>query len=219
MEEPWATGQPRTVSVPRSVPSHQSSPSPSACSSGFWVLHLSQPPPHPCPIPSSPTFLSSSATSHPPEAGSLGSPQQPAPKNTVWFCLRGVSPALAERQSGLGAGGWGEAGCCFLGLTPTGRSLVPHLSLPWVCVVLTPLPPAAPWTLEWGSPSDPFFFPPNAQAFSPPPSPYHTLSCRCFLGHLHLPRPPCGQAWPPDVPSPELGGREVRAPGALGLCR
>lgn len=51
------------------------------------------------------------------------------------------------------------------------------------------------------------------------PSPHHTLSCRCFLGHLHLPRPPCGQAWPPDVPSPELGGREVRAPGALGLCR
>lgn len=222
MEEPWATGQPRTVSVPRSVPSHQSSLSPSACSSSFWILHLSQPPPHPCPIPSSTTFLSSSATSHPRMLALWGALSSPLLKTLSGFVSE-VCPLPWQRDS-LGWGrGVGEAGCCFLGLTPTGRSLVPHLSLPWVCVVLTPVPRAAPWTLERGSPSGPFFFPPNAQAFvfvfSPPPSPHHTLSCRCFLGHLHLPRPRCGQAWPPDVPSPELGGREVRAPGALGLCR
>nr|KAF6505952.1 hypothetical protein HJG63_007828 [Rousettus aegyptiacus] len=31
--------------------------------------------------------------------------------------------------------------------------------------------------------------------------------------------PPCVQAWSSDVPLPELGGRQVMTPQALGLCR
>lgn len=67
--------------------------------------------PIPLPLPLPPFLISHVPPQE--EAGSLGSPQQPTPKNTVWFCLRGVSPALRDS---LGWG-WG-AGSCLLGPDP-----------------------------------------------------------------------------------------------------
>lgn len=69
---------------------------------------FTSPVPHTPPAPAFlPSFLSESATSHW-RLGSLGSPQQLAPQNTVWLCLRGMSPDFAES---VWAGG--PASCCF----------------------------------------------------------------------------------------------------------
>lgn len=74
-----------------------------ACS----VLPLPVPRPSHPPLPS---LLPPSATSHG-RPGSLGSPPQPAPKNTVWFCLRGV-PLPWKRD--IRAGGPAPASAAWL---------------------------------------------------------------------------------------------------------
>lgn len=175
-----------------------------ACS----VLPLPVPRPSHPPLPS---LLPPSATSHG-RPGSLGSPPQPAPKNTVWFCLRGV-PCPGRETSGLGA-------CsCLRSLAPDGHSLapLPHL-LPQGS---EPCPPPPPSSRVPEPPS-----PPLPQMLKHAYSlPLHPHSLPGPLGpRAPTPAPaPSSRgwwpAWPSPRPSPELGGGEVRPPRALGPCR
>lgn len=173
-----------------------------ACS----VLPLPVPRPSHPPLPS---LLPPSATSHG-RPGSLGSPPQPAPKNTVWFCLRGVS--LPWKRD-IRAGGPAPASAAWLPtgiLWPLCLTFSPKALNPARRPHPLPQPPSPPLPQmlkhAYSLPLHPHSLPGPLGPRAPTPAP--APSSRGWW-----------PAWPSPRPSPELGGGEVRPPRALGPCR